>query len=108
MPKSRWQAQHAGCQAAVDNLKADLTKEIERLTAENAELKSATQSAIQEVDQSTQRWATLTSTRQAATQEIERLTKILAQIHAIAVENPQGNDAREAIDTIEDLSRVRR
>ncbi len=34
MPKSRWQAQHSVCQAAVDNLKADLTKEIERLTTE--------------------------------------------------------------------------
>lgn len=33
MPKqSRWQTQHKGCQAAVDNLKADLTAEIERLT----------------------------------------------------------------------------
>lgn len=37
--------------------------------------------------------------------DVERLTTILARIHAIAVENPQGNDAREAIDTIEGLSR---
>jgi hypothetical protein len=28
---SRWKAQHVGCQKAVDNVKADLTKEIERL-----------------------------------------------------------------------------
>lgn len=32
MPKmSKWQAQHKGCQKAVDDLKADLTAEIERL-----------------------------------------------------------------------------
>jgi hypothetical protein len=28
---SRWKAQHVGCQKAVDTVKADLTKEIERL-----------------------------------------------------------------------------
>jgi hypothetical protein len=28
---SRWKAQHKGCQKAVDNVKADLTKEIDRL-----------------------------------------------------------------------------
>ena len=32
MPKtSKWKAQHVGCQAAVDGVKADLTKEIEQL-----------------------------------------------------------------------------
>jgi hypothetical protein len=61
--QSRWKAQHIGCQKAVDNVKADLTD------------------------------------------EIERLTLILARIHAIAVEDVQGNDAREAIDMIEVLSR---
>lgn len=30
---SRWKAQHVGCQKAVDNVKADLAAEIERLTA---------------------------------------------------------------------------
>lgn len=30
---SRWKAQHVGCQKAVDNVKADLTEEIERLSA---------------------------------------------------------------------------
>lgn len=36
--QSRWQAQHAACQAAVNNVKADLTKEIERLQAERDRL----------------------------------------------------------------------
>lgn len=37
MPKlSRWKAQHAQCQQAVDNVKADLTAEIERLNGEVA------------------------------------------------------------------------
>jgi hypothetical protein len=36
----RWKAQHVGCQAAVDKLKADLTKEIERLTDENERLRA--------------------------------------------------------------------
>jgi hypothetical protein len=35
MPRvSRWQAQHKGCQVAVDRVKADLMAEIERLQAE--------------------------------------------------------------------------
>jgi hypothetical protein len=36
--QSRWKAQHVGCQKAVDNVKADLTDEIERLTHENQRL----------------------------------------------------------------------
>lgn len=41
MPKtSKWKAQHIGCQAAVDALRRDLTAEIERLAAENAELRA--------------------------------------------------------------------
>lgn len=39
MPLSRWQARHAGCQAAVDTVKADLTQEIERLRVENEQLR---------------------------------------------------------------------
>jgi hypothetical protein len=49
--------------------------------------------------------AAVDALRRDLTAEIERLTNILAQIHAIAVENPQGNDARESIETIEGLSR---
>jgi cell division protein FtsB len=41
MPKvSRWKAAHVKCQAAVDDVKAALTAEIERLVAENAELRA--------------------------------------------------------------------
>ncbi len=41
MPKtSKWRADHAKCQAAVDKLKADLTAEIERLEAENGRLRA--------------------------------------------------------------------
>jgi hypothetical protein len=39
MPRvSKWQAQHKGCQAAVDHSKADLTKEIDRLGGDYVEL----------------------------------------------------------------------
>lgn len=39
MPKlSKWQAQHKGCQKAVDDLKADLMAEIERLQGERDRL----------------------------------------------------------------------
>jgi uncharacterized small protein (DUF1192 family) len=42
MPKtSKWQAQHKGCQAAVDKAVAELTAEIERLRAENERLRAA-------------------------------------------------------------------
>lgn len=44
MPKlSKWRAQHVGCQKAVDDLKADLMVEIERLIAENGRMKRALQ-----------------------------------------------------------------
>lgn len=34
MPKtSKWQAQHIGCQAAVDSVRAELTARVERLEA---------------------------------------------------------------------------
>jgi hypothetical protein len=41
MPKSRWTSQHQGCQKAVDTVRADLTKEIERLKAENERFREA-------------------------------------------------------------------
>lgn len=50
MPKkSKWQAEHAGCQAAVDNVAADLKAEIERLNEENARLRQ--QEPMDEADE---------------------------------------------------------
>jgi chromosome segregation ATPase len=81
MPKtSKWNAQHIGCQAAVDAVRRELTAEIERLRSEN-------EAAIREVEQSTQRWASLTSTRQTDKADVERLTNILARILIAAVDD---------------------
>lgn len=47
MPKlSKWKANHAGCQAAVDNVKADLTAEIERLNGEHKRVVDAARSIL--------------------------------------------------------------
>lgn len=39
--QSRWRAEHAACQQAVNGVRDDLTAEIERLKAQNAKVRTA-------------------------------------------------------------------
>lgn len=74
MPKpSKWKASHVTCQAALDNVKADLGAEVERLTAENTGLRVEVAAPLDE-------YTRIQQALDAAEQEIARLREALQDI----------------------------